>query len=61
MDDHLFYFFLQGNVYCFSKLDEATLNADLVIEAIEENLEAKQGLFDSKKLATLLFILCIGK
>ncbi len=38
----------KGEVSCFSKLEDALLNADFVIEAIEEDIKAKQELFKSQ-------------
>ena len=37
-----------GDVFCFSKLEEAVSEASFIIEAIQEDLEAKQSLFGSK-------------
>lgn len=38
----------QGSVYCFATLEEALLDVDMVIEAIAEELEAKQSLMESE-------------
>ena len=39
---------LQGDVYLFTNLEDAVQNAELVIEAIEEDLLAKINIFQSK-------------
>ena len=41
-------FLLQGDVYLFTNLEDAVQNAELVIEAIEEDLIAKINIFQSK-------------
>ena len=41
-------FLLQGDVYLFTNLEDAVQNAELVIEAIEEDLLAKINIFQSK-------------
>jgi 3-hydroxyacyl-CoA dehydrogenase len=43
-------YFAQGGVYCFGRLEDAVVpEVDLVIEAIAEDLQAKQKLMDSKE------------
>ena len=38
--------FMQGDVFCFSNLDEALFETDFVIEAINEELEDKKHLLE---------------
>ena len=37
---------MQGDVFCFSNLDEALFETDFVIEAINEELEDKKHLLE---------------
>ena len=39
-------YFMQGDVFCFSNLDEALFETDFVIEAINEELEDKKHLLE---------------
>ena len=36
-------------MYCFDKLEDSLLGAQLVVEAVVEDLEIKQELFESKE------------
>ena len=40
--------FPQGDVFCFSNMEEALTGAEFVIEAIHENLGEKKYIFESK-------------
>ena len=42
----LYIYFMQGDVFCFSNLDEALFETDFVIEAINEELEDKKHLLE---------------
>lgn len=40
---------LQGQVICLSHLHEAVTNVEFIFEAIKEDLDAKQEIFESKR------------
>ena len=42
----LYIYLMQGDVFCFSNLDEALFETDFVIEAINEELEDKKHLLE---------------
>ena len=41
------FYFEQGDVYCFSSLEDAVRGCQFVLESVPENLELKQNLFKS--------------
>ena len=44
---------IQGDVFCFTKLEEALIEVNFVIEAVHEDLEDKKSLLESKTIITL--------
>ena len=47
---------IQGDVFCFTKLEEALIDVNFVIEAVHEDLEDKKSLLESKTIITLQFL-----
>ena len=41
---------IQGDVFCFTKLEEALTEVNFVIEAVHEDLEDKKSLLESKTI-----------
>ena len=46
---------IQGDVFCFTKLEEALIEVNFVIEAVHEDLEDKKSLLESKTIITQQF------
>lgn len=40
--------YLQGDVYCFSKIEDAVRGAEFVFECVVEDLDIKKSLFKRK-------------
>ena len=49
-------FIIQGDVFCFTKLEEALIEVNFVIEAVHEDLEDKKSLLESKTIITQQFL-----
>ena len=49
-------FLIQGDVFCFTKLEEALMEVNFVIEAVHEDLEDKKSLLESKTIITQQFL-----
>ena len=49
------WFMIQGDVFCFTKLEEALIEVNFVIEAVHEDLEDKKSLLESKTIITQQF------
>ena len=47
---------IQGDVFCFTKLEEALIEVNFVIEAVHEDLEDKKSLLESKTIITKQFL-----
>ena len=47
---------IQGDVFCFTKLEEALIDVNFVIEAVHEDLEDKKSLLESKTIITQQFL-----
>ena len=51
---------IQGDVFCFTKLEEALIEVNFVIEAVHEDLEDKKSLLESKTIITQQFFLLLS-
>ena len=55
------WFLIQGDVFCFTKLEEALIEVNFVIEAVHEDLEDKKSLLESKTIITQQFFSTYNK
>ena len=55
-----YFFFEQGQILCLSQIEEAVRDAEFILEAVVDDLEVKQELFESRLLTIKRLIKAYG-